>query len=146
MKITKPFAHEHLPNLNVEESTTKAVMTARIFIDSMFFDAQKVPWETRAFWLGMLSMQSPKDRILVMSRPQDPTKFFELTKKGLPFLSLGGRQDSAVNSAVIYDEFKETIPNLKVAWIEERGSHAMFYDNMEGTMKEIIDFLEKDCN
>lgn len=146
MKVTKPFAHELQPDMFVEESTSKALMAGRRFIDSLFFDAQEVPWAIRTSWLGMWAMQSTKVRELTIRRPQDPTKFFELAKKGLPFLNLGGRYDTAIDSQAAYNELQASIPNMKLAWIEERGGHAMFFDNMEATMTEIIDFMQNDCN
>ena len=76
-----------------ETSVTSFVTIARENIDSLFLDATKIPWKLKCFWIGMLASQRPTHRKLALSRPQDPTRLFELAAKGLPLLILGGKYD-----------------------------------------------------
>ena len=114
------------------------------FVDALFYNAEEVPWETRALWVGAFFMQTPKDRVLAMSRPQDPTKLLEQAKNGLPLLIIGGREDRPIDTSVVVKEMESQFTKMKVVWIEEKGSHAMFYDNMEATMKAITDFMNEE--
>lgn len=143
-RVNTPFAKERLPNLNREDSTSTVLAAGTGFVDALFYNAEETPWETRALWVGAFFMQTPRDRILAMSRPQDPTKFLEQGKKGLPLLIIGGREDRPIDTSVVIKEMEPHFPKMKVVWIEEKGSHAMFYDNMEETMKAILNFMNED--
>ena len=113
-KVGKPFVIEVLSRVNNEESTPIAATATQEFVDSLFLDPEKVPWETKAFWLGMAAMQLPRDRVMAMSRPQDPEKLQTLGKRGLPLLILGGVYDRQVDSKGTEEVMKPDFPNMKV--------------------------------
>lgn len=82
-------------------------------------------------------------RCCVATRKQDTQPLFDLGKKGFPVLIVHGTQDAIVLGDKFVGEGKKRFTNLTVAWIEEGGSHAPFYENPNLVMKHIGSFVKE---
>jgi pimeloyl-ACP methyl ester carboxylesterase len=115
----------------------------RAFVEGMFFDESSVPWDLKTYWLGMIAQQDFNIRRLVQEREQEHARLHELGRKGMPLLIVAGKDDKQVISSRIASELEPYFVDMKVAWIEKRGSHTVFYDNMEETMERITEFVNR---
>ena len=115
----------------------------RSFVEALFYDPSNTPWDLKAFLLGTMAMQDPKDRVFVTNREQDREKLHKIGRKGMPLMVLGAREDKMVNTAVVASLMEPHFRDMEVAWVEERGSHACFYDNVEETMLRISGFVHR---
>lgn len=123
-------------------STTDAIAATngRVqFIEHIFADPTNVPFSIMAQWIGMSVLQSANISTLVLTRQQDTTKLFELAEKGFPLFVLGGTKDKLVKSDVVAEEMK-VFKDLEV-FLVEGGSHSIFYDNQEETVRKLTDFV-----
>lgn len=132
-----------LPGLICEDSVPTSVKTILDFADSLFIDPSAVSWETKALWIGMAACQTPNDRKLILTRPQDPTKLFERAAEGLPLLIVNGSSDNQVRGDVLVEEIKPRFKNVDVVTIEKNGSHAMLFENEKEVMSSIIAFAKR---
>ncbi|EJD03379.1 alpha/beta-hydrolase [Fomitiporia mediterranea MF3/22] len=142
-KVATPEVLGMVPGLTSEDSIATALSTTRAFVDSLFLDAAKTPWELQVLWFGMTGIQRPLHRQLSLTRQQDPSRFFELGKQGLPLVVLGGKHDRQIMSNVVADEMRPYFKNIEVHLIEKGGSHAVFFENQDETMDKIIDFTRR---
>jgi pimeloyl-ACP methyl ester carboxylesterase len=142
-EVRTSFARGQLVHLQNEESSPKLLVAMTNFVDALFYSPESVPWELKTFWVGMVTLQSPSIRFLTMSRSQEMERFHELGRQGMPLLILGGRDDKLIDTNKIVSLLEPHFKNMEVGWIEERGSHTFFYDNMEETMRRISDFVRR---
>lgn len=85
-------------------------------------------------------MQPAHVSALLISRTQDPTTLFEMGKKGLRLLIIGGMKDKLVKSDVIAEEMKPHFSNMEVVLVEG-GGHTIFYEDQEETVQSLTDFI-----
>ncbi|EJD03380.1 alpha/beta-hydrolase [Fomitiporia mediterranea MF3/22] len=139
-RVATPEILSMIPNLTSEDSVATTLSATREYVDSLFSDATKIPWELRVLWFGMTALRRPIHVQLSLSREQDPSRFFELGKQGLPLFILGGKYDRQIMSNVVADEMRPYFKNMEVHLIEKGGSHCVFFENQGETMDKIIEF------
>lgn len=132
-----------LPALFCEDSVATSTRTAIKFIDTLFVDPSSISWETKALWIGMAACQTPTDRSLSLSRPQDPSKLHELGRQGLPLLIVNGTSDQQVKGGAVVEEMKSYFKDLDVVMISKKGSHAVFYENQDEVMDAVTAFSNR---
>ena len=78
------------------------------FIHSIFINSKTIPWSTIFSWLGMVALQPPKLRRLILTRPQDPEKLLQLGREGFPVLVVSGVHDQFIIGDRLVEEMKRT--------------------------------------
>lgn len=142
-RVGTPAILGFLPGLTTESDVVLFSNTATEFADSLFVKPEDIPWETKCLWIGMAAYQTPQHRNFILSRPQNPDKFFALGQQGLPLLIINGTKDGQVFGHVVVEEMKPHFKNMEVCMIEEGGGHAVHYENEKEVMDSITAFTRK---
>ncbi|EJD03381.1 alpha/beta-hydrolase [Fomitiporia mediterranea MF3/22] len=142
-RVITPEVLSMVSGLVSEDSIATSLSTMRTFIDLLFLNPTKIPWEFRVLLFGMTGLQRPFHRQLTLTRHQDPSRLFELGKQGLPLLVLGGSYDRQIMNDAVAAEMRPYFRNMEVHSIEKDGSHAVFLENQEETMDRILDFARR---
>ncbi|EJD02657.1 alpha/beta-hydrolase [Fomitiporia mediterranea MF3/22] len=122
-QIATPEILSLVPGLTSEDSVVTALSITREFVDLLFLDATKIPWELLVLWTHHDSLSSGN--------------------KDFCYLFLGGAYDRLIMSNVVADKMRPYFKNLEVHLIEKGGSHAVFFENQDETMDKIIDFTQR---
>ncbi|KAF4596230.1 hypothetical protein EYR40_008084 [Pleurotus pulmonarius] len=138
--IATPLLLGTLPVFNDNTNVTAALEIRTSFVDALFADPTKVPFSLKAEYLGQTVVQTPDVSALVSIRPQNASKLFEAGDAGkLTMMLLSGKSDSMVIQAGVNTIFGPHFKNLRVRQID--GGHAVFDDNLEGTVTELTSFV-----
>lgn len=137
--VSTPGITSFLPNLFETDAAT--AFSARIrFIDYLFADSTKVPFQTKNQWIGSSIRQSPELAGFLFGREQDPKALLEAGRKGLPGLLVYGTEDKVVSGEAIVDTLKADFPELKVKVLEGVG-HAPCYEASKDVGDAILEFI-----
>lgn len=112
------------------------------FSDSMFRDAEKVPWEVRALWRGMSTFQTPDQRRFTLGREQDSKAILERGEKGLPLLVMLGEHDAYIKRDALEELLRKHFTDFSVRIIEGAG-HAVHYERVTEAMDNIFKFADR---
>ncbi|KAJ8693062.1 hypothetical protein PTI98_010310 [Pleurotus ostreatus] len=139
-KIATPLLLGTLPVFNDNTNVTAALEIRTSFVDALFANPANVPFSLKAEYLGQTVVQNPDVSALVSIRPQNASKLFEAGDAGkLTMMLLSGKSDSMVIQAGVNSIFGPHFKNLRVRQID--GGHAVFDDNLEGTVAELTSFV-----
>ncbi|OBZ69450.1 putative oxidoreductase EphD [Grifola frondosa] len=140
--VGTPLISSFLPGLCSTDNVALSLRTKIDFVDSLFVDPESVPLTFKSAWIGQSVFQPPEITMLVLSRPQDPTKFLEAGKKGLPMLVLNGTDDKQVVGELVAKEMKPHFPDMEVKFVKG-GSHALFYDFPDEFAEALLAFVHR---
>lgn len=153
-----PLAFKYDTILMNPEATAEEVQVATLSFSDGIFDLQSEVdaasevdlktrrlrrWDVQSTWLGYGSHQTANHRHFVNFRDQDSSSLYTLGSQGFPALVVHGAQDALVNPRAMVEESRSCFTNLKVALIEDGGSHAVFYENPDEVMKHIGEFANE---
>lgn len=141
-RVGTPVVLGFLPGMFGENDVNVATDTAIDFVDSVFANPEAVPFDLKTSWLGMSVLQRPAVTQFVLSRPQDPTRLFELGAEGFPLLIISGTKDKQVYGDIVVKEMQPYFKSLKSHTIEGAG-HASFYDAPEEVADTISAFVKE---
>ncbi|KAL4257598.1 AB hydrolase superfamily protein [Pleurotus pulmonarius] len=124
-------------------NVTAALATRRSFIDGLFQDPAQVDFRLKAEYLGQTVVQSPAISALVSTRSQDLTKLFAAGEAGkLPMQVLFGTSDRKVVVDGVVSVFAPHFGD-KLFVSKVPGGHALFDDNPEGLIDQLMWFVQK---
>ncbi|KAG9224576.1 hypothetical protein CCMSSC00406_0002273 [Pleurotus cornucopiae] len=141
--IASPVLLSELPGFVANDNVTTALATRRSFIDGLFQDPANVGFSLKAEYLGQTVVQSPAISALVSTRAQDPTKLFAAGEAGkLPLQVLFGTSDRKVVADGVVSVFAPHFGD-KLFVSKVPGGHALFDDNPEGLIDQLMWFVQK---
>ena len=141
--IASPILLSELPGFIVNDNVTAALATRQSFIDGLFQDPANVDFSLKAEYLGQTVVQSPAISALVSTRAQDPAKLFAAGEAGkLPLQVLFGTSDRKVVADGVVSVFAPHFGD-KLFVSKVPGGHALFDDNPEGMIDQLMWFLQK---
>ncbi|KAJ8693053.1 hypothetical protein PTI98_010301 [Pleurotus ostreatus] len=141
--IASPVLLSELPGFIANDNVTAALATRRSFIDGLFQDPANVGFSLKAEYLGQTVVQSPAISALVSTRAQDPTKLFAAGEAGkLPLQVLFGTSDRKVVADGVVSVFAPHFGD-KLFVSKVPGGHALFDDNPEGLIDQLMWFVQK---
>ncbi|KAF4597615.1 hypothetical protein EYR40_008077 [Pleurotus pulmonarius] len=123
--IASPVLLGELPGFTANDNVTAALATRQPFIDGLFQDPAQVDFRLKAEYLGQTVVQSPAISALVSTRSQDLTKLFAAGEASFP-------------CSVLAPHFGDKLFVSKVP-----GGHALFDDNPEGLIDQLMWFVQK---
>lgn len=129
------FFRDPNPPEDFLEDTIKANAEGADFCD----ENPAISWETRCACIGMASLISPTERMLIASRPRDNTRVLELARGGFPLLVIYGTHDGYLSGEKVAEILRPDFVNLEVK-VVEGGSHAPFLERPEDIMETIFKF------
>lgn len=141
-EIGSKFILDLLITLTTDSTADTVTTGLGTFSDSCFTDANTIPWSIRAFWRGMASFQKQHHMLFSATRPQDPSKLFELGANGLPVLLLSGTSDKLVMAPAIKSAVQRLFKNSEIHLLPGAG-HTPHYENKEVVMSYISSFVRR---
>jgi pimeloyl-ACP methyl ester carboxylesterase len=140
--ITTDLVRHHAGVLCSSDSVERNIESKIGFMRALFVDPDSIPYETMCMWIGMATGQTPRLVTLSFTREQDPSALYKLAKDGLPALIIGGSHDQIVKHDVVVAKLTPVFSNLSIR-LFDGCAHAVFYENREGVMDCIIEFVKK---
>ncbi|KAJ7198505.1 alpha/beta-hydrolase [Mycena pura] len=110
------------------------------FIDAVFKDPGSVPFNDKVAWMGCTIAYTPEvTRATMAGHKPNQTKLTELGLQGFPAMILYGSEDKIQDGRVAVGEARAYFTDLVDAPIEG-GSHCVFYDDLDETVRRILSF------
>ncbi|KAF8161724.1 Alpha/Beta hydrolase protein [Mycena galopus ATCC 62051] len=117
-----------------------ALDTRAEFVDACFADPDNVPFSAKAAWLGSTVLLTPNVmKAIRAGHKSDQTKLVELGAQGFPAMIIYGTEDQIQDGTVVAADARPHFKDLEVVAIEG-GSHSVFYDNLDETVRHILSF------
>jgi len=112
------------------------------FGDLIFHDPEGMDFNLKMSSLGQAFLLSPQVTQNLLTRMQDPTKFYEAGEKGLPLLVMSGCKDKLVDGDIVVAEAKSHF-KIKDVNSVEGGSHTPWIEHKDEIVTELLKFVRK---
>ncbi|TEB16203.1 alpha/beta-hydrolase [Coprinellus micaceus] len=139
--VSTEWSAKQGPGFLATDNPSLAVTTRMEFATNLFSLPEKVPAEVLWSWFGTTFLQEPGKLMFLLGRDQDTTNLFEAGRKGLPVLVINGEPSKDKHTNVVESArvIKEHFKNTK-QWKVDGASHALFYEEKEEFVKQLLDF------